>query len=182
MNVLSLQKCREFSSRPTSHLCPIPRIPHMARQKPDQTWGSAGDSGVNQRWLHTTTKKTTTKKKSTHTLCMFTCNVGHSERLLALGPFGAVGVALLGPPWRRADASQVHLGGFEEGHHEGLFILRPTATDQPGHARVDALSCRGRQTEQRNRCWRHRSLDFSRTGWWMLVKIEKMCARLCAYV
>lgn len=57
-----------------------------------------------------------------------TCNVGHSERLLALGPF-AVGIARLSAARRGADAPQVHLGGFEEGHHEGLFVLRPVAAD-----------------------------------------------------
>lgn len=84
------------------------------------------------------------------TLCPLTCNIGHSKRLLALCPFGAVGVSLFGPPWRWADASQVHLSGFEEGHHEGLFILRPTAPNQPCHTWIDALSCRGRQREEYN--------------------------------
>lgn len=58
-----------------------------------------------------------------------TCDVGHSERLLALGPFGAAGIAPLAAARRGADAPQVHLGGFEEGHHEGLFILRPIAAN-----------------------------------------------------
>lgn len=85
---------------------------------------------------------------TTHTLWMFTCNVGYSERLLALCPFGAVGVTLFGSPRCWADASQVHLCGFEEGHHEGLFILRPTATNKPCHTRIDTLSCRGRQRKR----------------------------------
>lgn len=58
-----------------------------------------------------------------------TCDVGHSERLLALGPFGAAGIAPFAAARRGADAPQVHLGGFEEGHHEGLFILRPIAAN-----------------------------------------------------
>lgn len=57
-----------------------------------------------------------------------TCNVGHSERLLALGPF-AVGIARFAAARRGANAPQVHFGGFEEGHHEGLLVLRPVAAD-----------------------------------------------------
>lgn len=89
----------------------------------------------------------------TRTLSMFTCNIGHSEWLLALCPLGTVGVTLFGPPWCWPDASQVHLSGFEEGHHEGLFILRPAATNQPCHTRIDTLCCRGRQREQCNRSY-----------------------------
>lgn len=76
-----------------------------------------------------------------------TCDAGHSECLLTLGPF-AVGIALFATARRGADAPQVHLGGFEEGHHEGLFILRPVAANQARHARINALSCRGRQRGQ----------------------------------
>ncbi|TNN45306.1 hypothetical protein EYF80_044491 [Liparis tanakae] len=79
------------------------------------------------------------------------CSLRGCTRLLVLGPFGAVGVALLGPPLCRADAPQVHLGGFEEGHHEGLLVLRPVATDQARHAGIDDLSCRGRRRGKFNR-------------------------------
>lgn len=69
-----------------------------------------------------------------------TCNVGHPESLLVLGAFGAVLAPLLAP--RGADAAQVNLGGFEEGHGEGLLVLGAVPPDQPRQLGVDALSCK----------------------------------------
>ena len=36
----------------------------------------------------------------------------------------------------------MHLCSFEEGHHEGLFVLGPAPADQPCHTRVNAFPCR----------------------------------------
>ncbi len=90
MNVLAFAqyKCRKFSYGPTSHLCPIPRIPRMAK-----SWIKTGL--VQYKGI---TFAKTVYKTHTH-FCKVTCNIGHSERLLALCSFGAVGVTLFGPPW-----------------------------------------------------------------------------------
>lgn len=74
-----------------------------------------------------------------------TCNVGHPQSLLALGAFGAVGVALLVAGG--ANAANVDLSGLEEGHHEGLLVLGPAAAYQPRHSGIHTLACRGRQRD-----------------------------------
>lgn len=69
-----------------------------------------------------------------------TCNVGDPECLLVLWCFGSVLAPLLAA--RGADAAQVHLGGLEEGHSEGLLVLGSLPPDQPRQLGVDALSCK----------------------------------------
>ncbi len=76
-----------------------------------------------------------------------TCDIGYTQCLLALGGFGAVRIALLVAALCGADAADVDLRSFEEGHHEGLFALGAAAAHQPRHPWIHALTCRGRQRD-----------------------------------
>ena len=59
------------------------------------------------------------------------CSLSNLQCILgSLGFFGAVGVAPL-VAVGRTDAAEANLGCLEEGHHEGLLVLGPTALQQP---------------------------------------------------
>lgn len=48
----------------------------------------------------------------------------------------------------RADAAEAHLIGSEEGHHEGLLVLRSAASHQSCQSGPPSVAYRGRQVVQ----------------------------------
>lgn len=60
---------------------------------------------------------------------------------MVLWRLGAVLAALLAPCG--PDATEMDLRGLEEGHHEGLLVLRSMPSNQACQLGVDALPCRG---------------------------------------